>query len=302
MEIKQFRLIKCIYESGSLASASPLLGLTQSSLSKSLKDFENQVGYEIFLRQKPQWKLTQSGQELYHLACSVLSLIEDRTSNQPQNALQNLRIGTECYYFYSLISHQLRQIHDDFFSPNFDIIFEENLNPVQKVIQGQCDFSLVSQIIPDPMIEFIPIFTEEIVALVNHTTLPQQDFVEAQDFLTRTLYIHSLPLSSVAVYHNVLQPMNIIPQRIQAIPLTEVTLQLIQNGQGLSCLPKWYIQYLKLPSEVKSYPIHFNLPSETTGQTNFQRQIYLCIKSSTRQHFQSLGIWDQLKKSLVPHL
>ncbi len=76
MDTRQLRYFVAIVESGSLSEASRRLHIVQSALSQRLKDLEEQLGVELFLRGRNGLAVTQAGSELYERATLILKQIE----------------------------------------------------------------------------------------------------------------------------------------------------------------------------------------------------------------------------------
>lgn len=77
MEFKQLEYFLAIANSGSLASAAEIIGITQPSLSVQLKNLEARIGTDLFVRSPRGVTLTDAGTILVDRAKHILTEIED---------------------------------------------------------------------------------------------------------------------------------------------------------------------------------------------------------------------------------
>ena len=73
MRIQQLQYIIKIVETGSMNEAAKQLFITQPSLSNAVKDLENEMGIEIFIRNPKGITLTRDGMEFLSYARQVVS-------------------------------------------------------------------------------------------------------------------------------------------------------------------------------------------------------------------------------------
>ena len=73
MRIQQLHYITKIVETGSMNEAAKQLFITQPSLSNAVKDLENEMGIEIFIRNPKGITLTRDGMEFLSYARQVVS-------------------------------------------------------------------------------------------------------------------------------------------------------------------------------------------------------------------------------------
>ena len=115
-----------------------------------------------------------------------------------------------------------------------------------------------------------PIIEDEIFAIMHKEhPLTKKEKISAVDFSEVDLIIHSFPLETVSVYEQFLKPNQIQPKSITAIPLTEVSLAMIQANMGIICMPKWALNSFKLSKE---------LVFKRLGEVGLKRIHYLVIK------------------------
>lgn len=275
MEIKHFRLIKAIAEEGSLASSTEKLFLTQSALSHQLRELEQQLGYKVFARSRNQWQLTAEGEELYQTGLQVLAVLEQglqKISLLREGAAGTIRLSTECYSFYQGLPAFIQKMQRLYPDIQVELVLEATHRPIAKLLAGEIDIALVTERHPDPALHFQPLQQDELFAVLHRDhPLAQADFLLPEHFAQVHLIIHSYPLSTVSVYRYFLEPNQVEPGRVTAIPLTEAALDLVAADMGLLCLPKWALRSFRLAPELCFKPI---------GESGLKRQHYIAARAA----------------------
>lgn len=275
MEIRYFRLIKTIAEEGSIAGSSEKLFLTQSALSHQLKDLEEQLGFKVFRRTRNKWELTEEGVELYELGNNILESIEKGFASIKQirsGSMGSIKVSTECYSFYQGLPAFIQKMGLLYPEIKVDLILEATHQPVSKVLSHEIDIAIVTSKPKNSLLSGKKIFDDEIVAVMHkENSLSRNEFIEAGSFADVHLIIHSFPLETVSVYEQLLRPNKIMPAKVSAVPLTEVALEMINANFGISCMPLWALQQLKVPD---------NLVFKRIGERGLKRSHFLVIRKS----------------------
>ncbi len=273
MELKHLKLIKAIVEHGSISEASKTLFVTSSALSHQLSSLENELGCTVFTRSKKKWSLTLEGKEIYQLAIKTLNEIDktlSRVQQHKEGSAGKIRLSTECYSFYLGVPSFIEDMKLQF--PNIDIHLqlEATHSPIELLLEKKLDIALTSKKPTDKSLLGTPIFEDEIFALIHkENTLSNKNHISHTDIETSHLIIHSYPLDSVSVYNYFLKPNNVKPQKISAIPLTEVALEMIESNIGITCFPKWALSKLKLPENIVFKPL---------GKSGLRRTHYIVTR------------------------
>lgn len=246
MEIRHLKLIKAIVEEGGITKASNKLYLTQSALSHQLKEAEQKLGTDIFIRSNKKLFLTEAGQKLYETANEILNKL-DSTQNEINTLIHGdigkINICSECFAGYNWLAPVAKEFNKTYPKVDLNIITEATNNPVEGILDHIVDIAVTSDPIENASLEYIELFEDEIVLLVheNHL-LAQKKYVIPEDFQDENLIIHSLPVDKVTVYKLFLQPEKITPKKITPIPHTEASISMVKAGIGIMAMPKWAIQ------------------------------------------------------------
>ncbi|WP_109852966.1 LysR family transcriptional regulator [Aquimarina sp. AU58] len=273
MDIKYFRLIKTITEEGNIANSSERLFLTQSALSHQLKELEGRLGFKVFHRTRNKWKLTEEGRELYRVANEVLETIEQGFNTIQQiktGSKGNIKVSTECYSFYQGLPGFIQKMRMLYPQIDVDLILEATHQPISKLLSNEIDIALVTSIPANDRLSSITLFEDETYAVMHKEhRYGKAEYLSASDFANVHLIIHSFPLETVSVYEQFLKPNSITPIKISAIPLTEVSLEMVNANMGIICMPKWALKSLKMPRD---------LIFKSIGKHGVKRTHYLAVR------------------------
>lgn len=246
MEIRHLRLIKAVVEEGGITRAMDVLHLSQSALSYQLKEAEHQLGTQIFYRRNKKLVLTAVGKKLYDTASRVLKELDTTESEvrKMANGEQGtIRISTECYTNYHWLPAVLKKFKDEFPQVEVEIVFEATLKPIERLIEGALDLAITSNPQHTEQIEYIKLFTDEMLAVVcKGHPWAKRVFVESEDFREATLIIHSLPLETVSLFREQLMPKGISPRKMIVLPLTEASIELVKADMGVMVLANWALK------------------------------------------------------------
>lgn len=123
MELRELEYFKTVVEEGSVLRASQRLHISQPPLSRMMRQLENELETQLFIRGK-RITLTPTGKLLYERACSLLSLTEDTlkeiSSMEKKNEI-TLQLGIVSSSAGLLYSHTLESFCKQYKNVRFNI-------------------------------------------------------------------------------------------------------------------------------------------------------------------------------------
>jgi LysR family transcriptional regulator for metE and metH len=295
MELKYLKLVKTIVEEGNMSNSADRLFLTQSALSHQLRDLEETLGFKVFYRSRNNWELTEEGKELYSLANKVFTEIAhglDKIQNVKNGSKGNIRISTECYSFYQGLPGFIQKMGILYPEINIHLVIEATHQPIAKLLSNELDIAIVTEKPTHESLTPVKLFDDEIYAIMHKEYfLGTKDFIEYSDFSRVHLIIHSFPLETVSIYNLLLKPNGISPLKITAIPLTEVTLELVNANMGMMCLPKWALKYFNIPKD---------LVFKRIGKKGLKRVHYLVLRKKDADKKYLKDFMQNIEEEFVP--
>ena len=247
MDVRHLRLIKEVAEKGSLTKAVETLYLSQSALSHQLKELESQLGAPLFHRVNKKLLLTGAGKIVLESAERILEDIE-RTKiavkKYTSGDTGTVRVATECYTCYHWLPSLMIDFNREFPNIEIEICPEANVDPVKEVLAGNLDLALVNEEINNPNLRAVKLFTDEMVGLVhsNHAWTKKK-YVEAKDFATETVIVHSFPVETATLFNQLLIPENVKPRKVIPMQVTEAVIEMVKAGIGVKVMARWIIEH-----------------------------------------------------------
>jgi LysR family transcriptional regulator for metE and metH len=242
LEIRDLRLVQAIAVDGSLARASLRLNLTPSALSHHLLALEARLGAPLCERAGRRMRLTSAGARLAEAGDRVLDALADaeRAVSGTEPPREVLRLATEChttcYWLPSVLQAYERS------TPDVDVRLapDSGERPAAEVLAGHVDAALVTHRARDRRLRYLPIFTDELVAIVA-TAHPwaARTFVTAADFAAEHLIHYATTRSELTIFKDILRPAGVQPRRTTAVLLTEAILEMVRSGLGVAVLAHW---------------------------------------------------------------
>lgn len=173
MELKELIYVTTISECGSISKAAKKLSMAQSSLSHFLKNYEKQIGYNIFIRSNGGLRATYEGELFLKSAHSILN-IKKNLSNEIDD-VSNLKRGKVVFSISSpkapyLLPYVMPKFNEKYENIDVEIIeadiaYQETLLQHEKV-----DVALVSLPLVNDRLNYDLILKEEVL-LCAHKSL-----------------------------------------------------------------------------------------------------------------------------------
>ncbi|WP_430402893.1 LysR family transcriptional regulator [Fluviicola sp.] len=246
MDFKYIKLISAIVDCGSITKAAQVLNLTQSALSHQLKEAETLNGIKFFTRSNRKLNLTPAGKMVYDVSGKILPEISKLEVNLKNfNSLKHgtIRLSAACSTSYHWLPKLLQSFKSEYPNVDLEIILENSANPVNEIIKGKIDISIIISPIENENIDYKFLFKDELVVVFSeHHKFNKKQYLIAKDFIDEHLIIHSKPLDTVVFYEQVLKPKGIEPFKISELPLTEATIELIKVNYGVAVMSRKSIE------------------------------------------------------------
>jgi len=242
LEIRDFRLVGAIAAEGTLARASLRLHLTPSALSHHLLALEARVGAPICRREGRRMRLTPAGARLAEAGVRVLEALNEaeRAVNGAEPAREVVRLSTACHTTYYWLPSVIAAFEAAVPTVDVRLVADGAGQPSAEVLAGQVDVAIVSTRARDRRLHYLPIFRDEMVAVVapGHPWAGR-DRVSAQDFATEHLIHYASARSELTIFKDVLRPAGVQPRRVSPVLLTEAILEMVRSGLGVAVLAHW---------------------------------------------------------------
>lgn len=259
LEFRHLRTIRAIHDCGGLARAADRLNITQSALSHQVKNLEEQIGMELFVRRSKPMTLSAAGQRLLRLANEVLpqvEAVETDFDGLKTGRTGRLHIAIECHACFEWLFPVLEQFRRAWPEVDVDIRPGLQFQALPALQKEEVDLVVSSDPAQLPGVEFAPLFDYEPVFLASAIhPLAEKSFIEAGDFVGQTLITYPVERPRLDVFSQLLTPAGIEPAAIRQVELTAVILLLVASNRGVSVLPDWVVREVRYNSDYVTRPL-----------------------------------------------
>ncbi|QGX61084.1 LysR family transcriptional regulator [Alteromonas mediterranea] len=242
---QHLRIVRAIDAEGTMTEAAKSLFLTQSALSHAMKKLEAHFEVPLWKKEGRRLTLTQAGQSVLGLAHRVLPQFEHTEAQLRRFADGKqgiLRIGMECYPCFEWLLKVVAPFLKAFPDVDVDVRRAFSFGGLQALHGYDIDILLT----PDPLsldtIAYTPVFEyEQVLVMDKHHPLADKPFIKPQDLSNETLITYPVELSRLDIFTHFLTPANCTVRQHKTIETTEIILQMVAAGRGVTALPKWLI-------------------------------------------------------------
>ncbi len=246
LDSRQLRAFVTLARTGSFTLTAKELYLSQSAVSHSMKALEQDVGCRLLDRLGKKVWLTQAGEQLLHHAQKILAeMSEARESLQHLGkwGRSRLRIGaspTVCQYILPAV---LREFKESF--PQCLISVEPGDTPEAITLLGEnrVDLALALEPKNEENMEFHPLFTDELVFLLNPAHPWAIAGRAAREEIPRQHYVlYNKKSYTFWMVEEYFRAEDMVLNTVIEFGSMEAIKELVKLGLGVSILAPWIAQ------------------------------------------------------------
>ncbi len=231
---------------GSVTAAANRLNLSQSALSHTIRKFEERTGIEIWMKKGRGLRFTQAGDYLLALAQRVLPQIEHAErvlADFASGQRGALRVGMECHPCQKWLTRVTAVYLARWPDVEFEVRTALRFDGLAALLDNEIDLLITPDPIDSSEILFTPVFDYELVLAVHEAhPLAARDVALPHDLLGEELITVPVSLERLDVYTRFLVPAHCRPRRHRTAETTELMLQLVAAGRGVTVLPDWLVR------------------------------------------------------------
>ena len=274
-----YRYFYFVAEVKSVSKASEQLGVTQSAISQSIKNLEDQIGYTLFLRTSKGMVLTIEGKALYKsikIAIKTLEHVPDsiQAKLEEKSQMQELKIGCAEQMYKTFILPKLKTIKEKY--PNIKIIIDSFSNTAERVVKlKENELDLI-------VIKDTKNFSDNIIKTYQISQLEYVFFYNPQ-FLA---FKETMPLLEVAKLPLILKSSGTTTKRkainmfgVELKPTIEccyddLVVETARAGLGIGFAPRQYLnQDFTIIKTTESKALNINIYLGTHKESEFVKEI-----------------------------
>jgi len=264
MELRHLRYFIAVAEMGSLTEAAKRrLYTSQPSLSRQIRDLEDQVGVELLSRSVHGVELTAAGKAFLDHARLALMQVDaavEAARRAAQPARKTFAIGFQTGQEMNWLPQAMHVLHDELQNIHVTVTSDYSPDLAEALARGRLDLAFL-RVEPGYDLEYHVVDREPLIVLMpNDHRLTARGTVRPQDFLGE-IFIGGSNKATVlrAVTDNYLRRSGLDIKLDHGVDNMAMAMSLVASTRGLALMPA-YAKNL-LPESVVSRPLDGEAPT-----------------------------------------
>ena len=245
LDRQHLTILREVHLAGSVTAAASSMNLSQSAASHAIAKLENRFQVKLWRKKGRGLELTQAGRYLLELAERLvpeLDHAERVLADIARGRRGALRIGMECHP----CEKWLMRVTGPFLRAWPDVDLEVRtafrFDGIAALQAHEIDVLVTPDPVTLPDLHFNPVFGYELLlAVPDSHPLAGRPFAEPSDLTGEDLLTVPVTPDRLDIYARFLAPAECRPRRQIAVESTDLMLQLVAAGRGVSALPDWLI-------------------------------------------------------------
>lgn len=272
LERSHLEIIEALQRRGSLTKAAEELHVTQSALTHSIRKLEEMTGSTIWKKEGRALRLTESGLLLLQTARRLLPQfrnVDDQLVEYGSGKKGKLVIGVECHPCFEWLVHIIKKYLETWPDIDLDVTRDFQFDALEALVNHKVNMIVTPDYLPGDSIIHIDIldFELQLMTGADHA-LAGRDFIIPEDLNEEVLYSYPIAKSRLDIFKLNINPVKHIP-----VEATEIMVQLVAAGRGVSTFPDWLI---------KKYSREFNVRGVAITKEGIRKKLYLVIRDEDR--------------------
>ncbi|WP_199084514.1 LysR family transcriptional regulator [Bosea sp. ASV33] len=274
LDRQHLSILREVDRMGSLTAAAERLNVTQSALSHTVRKLEERYGVAMWEKDGRKVRLTEAGRSVVTLAQRVLPQIEraeEALSDYRDGQRGSLKIGMECHPCHQWLMGVTKPYLMAWPNVDLELTTSFAFGGVAALTGYEIDILITPDPLEAPGIHYLPVFDYELVLAVpaGHP-LAAEDHAEPIHLLEETLFTYPVPPERLDIFTQFLVPANSRPRHHRNVETTEMMLQLVAAGRGVSAIPNWLVRQQEEALGVRPVRI---------GESGIQKSIHLGLRT-----------------------
>jgi len=274
LEVKHLKALQALRQSGSLAAAADILCLSRSALSHQLKDLEHKLGVSLFERKTQPVRFTEHGYVLLELADKTLPIFATAETKLKQTTrAKKLNIGIECHACFQWLLPAISDFRRQYPEYEVDLITKDVFELHDKLAVSDCHLLFTDELQQHPQLSYQRLGRFEMLLVAStDMPLPNTQHIQASDLLPFCLLVYPVVEQKLDVFKHFLLPAAVRPKQVRQVENTQVILQMVAAGLGVSVLPDWLVSRHELQGQ---------MVSKKLGKDGITKSLYAVFEQST---------------------
>ncbi len=248
LDLKSLEIFKAVVEEGGVSAAAKKLNRVQSNISTRIKQLENAVQKQLFIRSGRSLKLTADGVLLLEYSDQLLNLklaAEEALGGEAPRGV--LRIGAMESTAAARLPNILAAYNKKHPNVHIDLQTDTAAGLITRLVQAEVDCIFVAESVEDDRFSAEHVFTEDLLLIVPKGFGPFLDYSQLND---HTLIAFEQGCAYRGYLEDWLKSQQVVPRNILSINSYLAIFSCVSAGSGFAIVPSSVLELFK-----KSFPI-----------------------------------------------
>lgn len=210
MELRLLRYFLAIAREGSITGAASSLNVTQPTLSRQMKDLEEEIGHRLFVRGSYGLTLTAEGMRLRKRAEEITDMV-NKTKEEFRTVTDltagDIYIGGGETHGMRLVAEVIKELREEYPEIRYHLYSGNAEDVTERLDKGLLDFGVLIQPTNISKYNYITLPVKDVwgVIMPKDCELAQKDFVTKQELLSLPLICSRQSLKKTGDFNEFIQ-------------------------------------------------------------------------------------------------
>jgi DNA-binding transcriptional LysR family regulator len=236
LDLVQLEIFKAVAEQGSISAAAQLIHRVPSNLTTRIKQLEQDLGVELFIREKSRLRLSPAGWSFLDYARRILDLVQEArltvAGEEPQGPFSLGSLESTAAVRIPALLAAYNQQH---VKVELDLSTGPSGTMIDGVLSGRLTAAFVDGPVLHPSLEGVPVFDEEmlIIAPLGHAPITR-----GRDVNGESIYAFRANCSYRHHFERWFSEDAAVPGKIHEMESYHGMLACVSAGAGLALMPR----------------------------------------------------------------
>lgn len=244
MTIRQIQAFMAVYEKENITAAAEELHISQPSVSLIIKELEAEFGLQLFDRTTKRLRVTSEGRIFYEHAMRIMTQIERMNHvMQKVQTSQSLHLAVGISVGRLIMPKLCKQFMTQYPEIDLQVKVYPSIHVEQFLLEGSADFAILENTSTGKDLVQIPVEQSPLVVIASADhPLAQKKDLSLHEIAACPLLLREKGSDTRVSIDAAFAKINFIPEPIWESHSTMALLNAVDEGLGLSILPKVYVE------------------------------------------------------------
>ena len=253
LDLRSLEIFRAVAVEGSVSRAAQKLNRVQSNISTRIKQLEELLQKDLFLRQNRGLKLTQDGKVLLTYAEKLLQLSREASEAMSDARPRGqFRIGTMESTAAARLPEILSHYHEAFPDVGIEVVTDTAGALIERLHSHDVEAAFIAEPVEFDAIETVPVF-EEALVLVAPKSFPEIE--HTGEISGRTVVAFEAGCAYRRYLEDWLLEAGIVPGNIMTVGSYLAILACVSAGTGYAVIPRTVMDVVSSKGEFRLYEL-----------------------------------------------